>query len=304
MIGTSAKPLIQRVVLAALLLALAVILLLRRSPQALSVPSAAVEPGADAAAADGRFPFKPYEGTVAIERDMRAVSPGGDGPTALDGMDRGQLAEFRLGQVRKYSQLGFYHPGYQPFSPPHDRIYASITPGGDWLYSVPYFLANPYLLIILVDANHVSPIDLYVDEADIRYQDGCLVETIRGASARQWFARVFDATDYPGIVRLVMVNAWDAGFRFIHLDPSRSRNVRTSERPNNVTRSWHSQHGFFHVGKYGKNNLSPEDRRGWVELQERDAPTRLHVKLWRLQPAGVQDRPDLVWVFIIDPEAQ
>ncbi len=215
-------------------------------------------------------------------------------------MDRVQLTTFRLEKIEKYRQLGFYHPGYSPFVPPHNRIYGPITPGAAWLYSVPYYIANPYLLVILVAARHVTPLDMYIPEVDIRYNNGTLSETIRGASARDWFAAVY-SSDQAGFIRLVMVNAWDAGFRYIHLDPFLSRNIKPSENLNNVTRSWHSQHCIFHVGKYKKNNLSPEDGRAWVELQKRDEPTRLHVKLWRSEPADVRDDSDLIFDFIIDP---
>jgi hypothetical protein len=245
-------------------------------------------------------PFKIYPGTVDIERDLEAVSPSGKGPTALDGMNREQLTEFRLKKIDKYRQLGFFPSGYHPFSPPHNRIFGPITSGAPWLYSVPYYVANPYLLIILVAANHVTPIDMYVPEVNIRYQNGTMTETILGASARRWFEYVF-ASDYPGTIRLVMVNAWDAGFRYIHLDPSLSRNIGPGSGTSHVSRTWHEQPCIFHVGKYKKNNLSPEDRRAWIDLLERDKPTRLHVKLWRSKPVSVGNRADLIYIFNIDP---
>lgn len=279
-----------RLLLAALLLLLAAILLFQRQRFQEPPPPAA------------RQEFKAFPGTVRIERDLQAVSLSGGGPTALDGMDRGQLTAFRRERIEKYRQLGLFPADYSPFVPPHDQIFGSITPGADWLYSVPYYVANPYLLIILVPANHVTPLDMRLDEVNVLYRDGVLAETIRGASARGWFEAAF-SSDIAGTIRLVMVNAWDAGFRFIHLDPSLSRNVRPGKRPDSVTRSWHSQHGIFHVGHYGKNNLSPEDQRGWVEIGKRDEPTRLHVKLWRSQPAAVSDRADLAFVFDIDPDA-
>jgi hypothetical protein len=252
--------------------------------------------------ANSRYAFRVFPGAFRIERDLQAVSPSGTGRTALDGMDREQLTAFRREKVEKYRQLGFFHPGYSPFSPPHDRVFGPITPGADWLYSVPYYIANPYLLVILVPAHHVTPIDMYLDEVDILYRNGTLVETVRGASARRWFEAVY-ASDIPGSIRLVMVNAWDAGFRYIHLDPSLSKNIKPGERPDNVTRTWYSQHCIFHVGKYKKNNLSPEDRRAWIELRKRDEPTRLHVKLWRAKPGDVGDRADLAFIFTIDPSS-
>ncbi len=252
--------------------------------------------------ANAQYVFKAFPGSLRIERDLQAVSTSGSGPTGLDGMDRGQLTAFRLEKVEKYRQLGFFHPGYSPFTPPHNKIYGPITPGASWLYSVPYYIANPYLLLVLVPANHVTPIDMYIPEVDIRYKNGILRETIRGAYARAWFRAVY-SSDRPGLIRIVMVNAWDAGFRYIHLDPSLSSNIKAGERPDNVTRTWYSQHCIFHVGKYKKNNLSPEDHRAWVELRKQDEPTRLHVKLWRAKPVDVGNCADLVFIFTIDPSS-
>jgi hypothetical protein len=251
--------------------------------------------------ANSLYAFKVFPGALRIERDLSAVSFSGTSPTALDGLDCEQLTAFRREKVEKYRQLGFFHPGYSPFSPPHARIYGQITPGADWLYSVPYYIANPYLLVILVPANHVTPIDIYLPQVDIQYRNGILSETIRGASARKWFKALY-SSDHAGFVRFVMVNAWDAGFCYIYLDPFRSCNIKPSENLNNVTRSWHSQSCVFHVGKYGKNNLSPEDGRAWVELLKRDEPTRLHVKLWRAKPTTVDDPADLIFIFDIDPQ--
>ena len=252
--------------------------------------------------ANSEFAFRVFPGSAAIERDMQAVSLSGIGPTALDGMNRDQFTAFRLQKIEKYRQLGFFRPGYSPFAPPHNEIWGHMTPGADWLYSVPYYIANPYLLVILVPPNHVTPIDMHVDAVNIQYQNGVLSETILGASARQWFDAVYSSRyAQAGMVRLVMVNAWDAGFRYIHLDPALSSNIQTSEHVNNVTRSWHSQRCVFHVGRYKKNNLSPEDRRGWVKLQARDVPTIFHIKLWRAQPAAVSDPADLIFIITIDP---
>jgi hypothetical protein len=299
--------------LAALLLVLVAVLIFQNAPRhettltevEASLNEAAEKKGPDGRSlkaepddANSRYAFKIIPGTAHIERDLQAISFSGTGPTALDGMDRSQLTAFRLEKIEKYRQLGFFRPGYSPFTAPHNRIYGPITPGASWLYSVPYYIANPYLLLVLVPANHVTPIDLSIPEVDIRYQNGTLRETIRGDSARAWFQAVY-SSDRPGLIRIVMVNAWDAGFRYIHLDPLRSRNIKPGDRLDHVTRTWHSQSSIFHVGRYKKNNLSPEDHRAWVELLKRDKPTRLFVKLWHAQPADVGDKADLIFVFRI-----
>jgi hypothetical protein len=248
-----------------------------------------------------KYPFKAFSGSVGIARDLNAVSPSGKVPTALDGMNFEQLTKFRVEHVEQYRQLGFFHPGYSPFSPPHNRIYGSITPGAQWLYSVPYYMANPYLLIILVLANHVSPIDIYVPEMSIRYHNGTINETIRGTSAQTWLGFVNSSPDYPGQIRPIMVNAWDAGFYYIYLDQQRSRNIKLNENPNHVSHAPYSLSCFFHVGKYRKNNLSPEDRRSWIELTEQNKPVYLYFKLWRQKPVAVSNLADLIFIFDIDP---
>jgi hypothetical protein len=251
---------------------------------------------------NAKYPFKAFSGSVEITRDLAAVSVSGEGPTALDGMNFEQLTKFRLEHVEKYRQLGFFHPGYDPFSPPHNQIYRNITPGAPWLYSVPYYLANPYLLIVLVAANHVTPIDIYVPELSIKYDNGIISETIRGTSAQAWFAFVNSSrADYPGQIRPIMVNAWDAGFYYIFLDRQRSRNIKLNEIPEHLSQAPYSLSGFFHVGKYKKNNLSPESRNSWVELSEKNKPAYLYFKLWRKKPAEVSDRADLIFIFDIDP---
>lgn len=286
------KHILQPILLTVLLLVLAAIFLFQVLP-----PSTATQAADDA---NSRYHFKPFRGKVAIERDMQAVARFGIGPTALDGMGREQYTAFRLQKIKKYRQLGFFRPGYTPFAPPHSEIHGHMTPGADWLYSVPYYIANPYLLIILVPARHVTPLDMHVDKVNILYQNGVLHETVLGTSARQWFAAAY-SSEKAGVIRLIMVNAWDAGFHCIHLDPAFSCNIKISSNEDNVTRSWHSRHCVFHMGRYGKNNLSPEDKQGWVELQERDVRTRLHVKLWRAKPAAVSDPADLLFIITIDP---
>ena len=89
-----------------------------------------------------------------------------------------------------------------------------------------------------------------------------------------------------------MVNAFDAGFPFAHLDRARSENVLPEASPANVTNGLFSQSSFFHVGRYAANNISPEDRKGWVRLSRPDARTLLTVKLWRRQPPSPKDDSD------------
>ena len=66
--------------------------------------------------------YIPYAGTVAISHDRSFTDVNSfEGPTQLDTMDLQQIAAFRKNKVQEYAQLNFFHPGYDPFKPPHNK---------------------------------------------------------------------------------------------------------------------------------------------------------------------------------------
>ena len=167
----------------------------------------------------------------------------------------------------------------------------------------PYYVANPYVLIVLVDANHVTALDLACPGSTISYTPGRIEEHRDGRSASCWLDAVHDPSyaEHPGAVRIVMVNAFDAGLRFAHVDRERSTNLQPAADKANVVNGLFSQSSFFHLGRRGMNNISPEDPRGWVRLADARAPTRIHVKLWRDVPLALGAPPDFVYEATIAP---
>jgi hypothetical protein len=89
-----------------------------------------------------------------------------------------------------------------------------------------------------------------------------------------------------------------------------AENVLPEPSPTNVTNSLFSQPSLFQVGSHAANNISPEDRNGWIRLARADARTLLTVKLWRgqatsndaLARSAPQGAADLEYVIEIHPE--
>ena len=245
-----------------------------------------------------------FSGTETIAQDLEGCSVDTQATTALDGMSLAAIVEYRRERVARHARLNVFPETYDPLAPGSARIWRQITPSKKWLGPTPYYVANPYVPIVATCANHVTPLNLCCPDVSITYSDRRIRELRHGESARCWLRYVHERpyADQPGSVRLVMVNAFDAGFPFAHLDRARSENVLPEASPANVTNGLFSQSSFFHVGRYAANNISPEDRKGWVRLSRPDARTLLTVKLWRRQPPSPKDDSDLEYVIDLDPE--
>ena len=237
--------------------------------------------------------------------DTTSCSLSHEGPTALDGMGIDEIAAFRRNKVEEYAFLGIFPADYDPLHGPGARIWKSISPGANWLGPSVYYVANPYLPIVLTCANHVTPLALFCPQGEVVYEGGRIVESHRGEDARCWSARVWDPAyaDHPGQVRAVMVNAYDAGFPFAHVDISASQNIARDDSSDHITRGLHSQSSFFHLGRYTVNNISPEDHRAWLRLLERGAATRVVIRLWRQIPPSPAQEADLTYELDVGPEA-
>ena len=229
--------------------------------------------------------FVPYAGTVAIKHDRSFMNTNQfDGPTVLDAMDLEQIAAYRKEKVRQYAQLNFFHPGYDPLKPPHNKIYSQITPKTPWVTVVPYYIANPYILISITHDNLVAPFTVFLDDADIVYSNGKITETHSGQNAKMWQEFLASRPTNQNIINITMANAWDAGFYHVHLVESQSENVEPSSDPNNIGKTFYSQSSFYHVGQHQKNNISPYDARCRITLKDISNPTRLVFHLWRKKP--------------------
>lgn len=241
----------------------------------------------------------PYKGFTEIQHDTE--TPNLDGPTGLDGMDLADIAAFRLQKVSIYRKLGIYPPDYHPLERWHKGIYKSITPGKAWVGGVPYFIANPYQLVILTCANRVTPINLVCPDVRTTYRNGVFETIHQGRAALCWFQEAYDDYKFPGLVKPCSINAWDAGFFYIYVDLSRCENIKESDNPRNITNRPGSWGYIYHVGKYNKNNLSPRVSNAWLTLKRRDTRTVIHTKLWRKKPGKTSEKPDLVYIFKILP---
>lgn len=245
--------------------------------------------------------YIPYDGTVVIEHDRSFMDPDrhdfDNSPTQLDTMDLEQIAAFRKEKVQQYAELNFFHEGYDPLKPPHNKIYGRITPRVGWVTVVPYYIANPYILLSVTHANYVAPFTAFLDDVDIVYANGKLTETHIGLNGALWPAFL---ESKQGALAVTMVNAWDAGFYYIHLVEGLSENIVPATAPDNVGRALYSQSSLYHVGP-GKNNISPYDAKACFTLQNNGSPTKLVFYLWRKKPPSVGATPDLIYEMIFKP---
>lgn len=238
-----------------------------------------------------------------LEQDVTSSSIDTNAKTALDGLDLDQIVEFRLRRVRELGDLGIFPASYHPLQGPSWRIYQPITPKARWLGPTPYYLANPHVLIVVTSANHMTPLNLLCPDVSLRLDGAVIEERHTGAAAQCWFRWLYEGSyaEHPGVARLVMVNAYDAGLRYAHVDRERSVNVRDEGAPDNVVRGFFSQSSVFQFGKYQANNISPEDPRGWVRLERQSVGTRIYVKLWREAPVDAAQKPDFVYDVVVEP---
>lgn len=272
---------------------------------------AAIGVGVSACSGPVRAPWEealPAKRTLALaagreeighETASASLDPGG--ATALDRLTLEGVLAFRRERVAAHARLGVFPRPYDPLAGESRRIWASISPGVRWLGPTAYYVANPYALVVMTCANHVTPLALGCPDVQLVYEDGRLLESHRGASARCWLARAATGADPPGRLRVVMVNAYDAGFRAAHVDLRASSNVDPVSEGTAVTSRSFGQSSFFHVGRYSANNISPEDPQGWIQLHDPGAPTRIHVKLWQDAPARPAEPADLTYVVDVAP---
>jgi hypothetical protein len=238
--------------------------------------------------------FKPYNGVYTL-----SINP----VTALDGMSLQEIADFRIGKVNEYSILNIFPPDYNPLKLPHSKIYNSITSGADWLHPAQFYISNPYLLIVVTCANHVTPLALGFYHKEVRYSNLAIEEIYEGEDARKWFRQLYSYEDYPGVIRIWTVNACDACLFYTNVDKRRTVNIDFSwnNSPGNITNTIYNLSEFFHTGRYGKNNLSPANANGRIKLLNRDSYTCIYIKLWRKRPQNINQKEDFAYIIKIIP---
>ncbi len=225
--------------------------------------------------------------------------------TSLNGMEKQGIAQIRYEKVQENFFLSLYPEAYDPLKPPSSKIFNPITSGKEWITDTQFHVCNPYLLIIPTCQQRINPIMIY--GGDLKKTLTCtgisIEEIYEQHNAAEWFRRVFTCPDNPGVIRLWMTNAYDAGFHYASIDHDKSENVDLNwwEGETSIVNALHSQSGFFHVGGHGKNNLSPADRNGRVRLLERDVYTKIHIKLWRSKPSSVHQAEEFAYCIVLRP---
>lgn len=211
------------------------------------------------------------------------------------------IFSIRKSKVAERKYLNIFPENYLPSR----SIFGQVDERAGWVNDVQFFVSNPYLLVLTSGANKVNALMPFCDVPSVEYSQGKITATYRGQSARRWFHFVYDyyGDSYSGIIRLWFVNAWDAGFRYAHVDATRSENVNFNwhKGKNSVVRGVYSGREFFHVGHLAKNNISPVDARARVKLVSKGVRTVLYIKLWREQPESSASPEDLGHVIVIEP---
>jgi hypothetical protein len=296
----------QRAALLAALLGLLGLVLWWRRGAFESLAGDRASPAAVRPADASRKPFEPSAESLSFGHDTISATIDTYGRTALDGMDLDAIVAFRRAKVAEHAQLALFPSLYDPLAGGSRRIWSSITPGAKWLGPTAYYVANPYVLVVMVRANRVTPLSLFCPEVVLRYTHRRIEEIHDGASADCWLDRAFSPGygNDPGLLRVVMVNAYDAGLHYAHVDLAESRNVGPEPSPASVVNALFGQSSFFHVGRYHANNISPEDSSGWIHLLDRSVATRIHVKLWVERPDSTAAPADMTYVVDVAPAAQ
>ncbi len=210
------------------------------------------------------------------------------------------ICSLRKARVNDLKMLGIFPESYTPAG----SIYGQIDEKSDWVQDTQFFVNNPYLLVVISSGNKVNAFLPYCGLNSVEYSDGKITETYRGQSAQKWFFYAFDYYgDFKEIVRLWFVNANDAGFKYAHIESSKSLNLDMNYPPSegSVLKSIYSGREFFHVGHLKKNNISPYNVRATLKPREKNLKTVIYVKLWKDRPSTKDVKEDFAYVFRIEP---
>ena len=220
--------------------------------------------------------------------------------TPLHKQSKDAIFSLRKAKVRDNKKLGVFPETYVPAP----SIYGQVDETADWVRDTQFFVNNPYLLVVISSGNKVNAFLPYCNVDSVEYSHGKITETYRGQSAEKWFYLAFDYYgEFQGILRLWLVNAYDAGFKYACIDSSKSTNIDMSYPPpeSSFLKSIYSGHEFYHVGHLKKNNISPYDVRATIRLREKNSRAVLYVKLWKSRPSAMNGKEDFAYVFKMEP---
>jgi hypothetical protein len=218
----------------------------------------------------------------------------------LDGLPKEQIVALRKSEVEKHGGLRIFPKHYEP----SDRVFGQVQDRGGWVKDVRFFINNPYLLVLNSSHPYVNVLTPYCSVSEVKYSEGTISESYRGETAKKWFYYIYDHYKQNNeIIRLWFSNAYDAGFRFAHIDKSKSINVDLTWKnsQDSLVNGVYSGNEFFHVGHLGKNNISPRDERATIRLIKRNTKTVIYIKLWRNKPTSRDATEDFAYVIRMEP---
>lgn len=239
-------------------------------------------------------------GRKQLDRLGLNVFLGANYTTALEATAKAEIFRRRQMEIDRYRDLEIFPAGYLP----NKSIFGQIDDKIGWLPDTPLFLLNPYLLVIEAGGEYVNGIFAYCPMSSLAYSPKRITICYEKASATKWRHYINDYyQDSRGVMRLWFVNAMDAGFPFVHVDPARSENVEPvpGAAADHVMNGVYAPTDFFHVGRKGKNNISPNDARAKLKLKDPSARTTIYVKLWRKKPGNANAPEDFSYVIDVAP---
>jgi hypothetical protein len=213
---------------------------------------------------------------------------------------RVEIANIRRSMIKAHSELGLFPDNYMP----DQGLFGQINEQKDWVQDTQFFLNNPYLFVVESAVEYVDGLPPYAQASSIVYSRGRITARYDHESAKKWFYYIYDFyPDSKGEVRLWFINAMDAGYRYVHVDPARSLNIEPADNSlaDHMMKAVYEPHEFIHVGRYDKNNISPNEPRAKLKLRERGARTVIAVKLWKTRPASIAAAEDFSYRIEVTP---
>ncbi len=239
----------------------------------------------------------PTDSNEPIKIEINSLS---QGMQPLDKLTRESIFQLRKSRVSEYAISNIFSNDYEPDS----SIYGNIDENADWVHDTQFFILNPYLLVLESGGNYVNAFLPYCGVDHVDYAGNNIVVNYKGSSAQRWFYYVFDYyPDCKGVIRLWLVNAYDAGFKFAHVDMSRSENIAPlpGASADSITQGIYSGREFYHFGHLSKNNISVDDPRAKLEVGQKNVRTRIYIKLWRTRPSSPDDNADMTYIIEVRP---
>ena len=248
----------------------------------------------------GLFVVVLFTQSYAAFPEKKQVSIAVNAAAFLDGLPKEQIFALRKSEVDKHGELRIFPKNYEP----NNSVFGQVQDRGGWVKDVRFFINNPYLLVLNSSHPFVNVLTPYCGVAAVTYSESKISESYHGEAAKKWFYYIYEHYKQNNeIIRLWFANAYDAGFRFAHIDKKRSVNVDLTWRnsQDSLVNGLYSGNEFFHVGHLAKNNISSRDERATLRLVKRDTKTVVYIKLWKNKPTSHDTKEDFAYVIRMEP---